>query len=523
MQYYAPNGYSLLVVGVPQCHSRGDCSGEHCANCIHLPRLSGGPAAQFFLGSQPCVFATWLAERLLLAGDIESNPGPKPTLKTLTHTRTQPPTITKYTNSPIQPPQTRPPPLSLVHPPPKTPTSVQPPKTPTYTSSPPAPTLTPYTLDRIQPTRPDSPHISPPHKPPYVPTPAHSHTRNKQKTSKTKHKEIKILQLNANGIRSTVEELKHLLLTTQPDVVAVQESKLNPASRTPKIPNYTAIRTDRKHKQGGGLITYIKSDTTFTHIKTPQTINTDNTETQLLKIHTKHFKDITIANIYIAPRNTATPQHDTIDTTDTDITNCIQYITNIPNSIITGDVNAHSTLWHSYTDDHRGELISETLSNSNHITLNTDTPTRVPNNAHQQPTSPDITTISSSLYNRTTWKTIHALNSDHLPILQTIQTDNKNTIQQNRRSYTNYRKADWDKFTQDTQDAFSALQPPTDIHDANKTFTNILYQAGKKHIPVGKIRNTDKLLPQDIRNKIRQRNWTSKNTPQHPSIPELNK
>ena len=133
------------------------------------------------------------------------------------------------------------------------------------------------------------------------------------------------------------------------------------------------------------------------------------------------------------------------------------------------------------------------------------------------------TTISSSLYNRTTWKTIHALNSDHLPILLTIQTDNKHTIQQNTRSYTNYRKADWDKFTQDTEDAFSALQPPTDIHDANKTFTNILYQAGKKHIPVGRIRNTDKLLPQDIRNKIRQRNWTSKNTPQHPSIPELNK
>ena len=44
----APNGYSLLVVGVPQCHSRGDCSGEHCANCIHLPRLSGCPASQFF-------------------------------------------------------------------------------------------------------------------------------------------------------------------------------------------------------------------------------------------------------------------------------------------------------------------------------------------------------------------------------------------------------------------------------------------------------------------------------------------
>ena len=149
-------------------------------------------------------------------------------------------------------------------------------------------------------------------------------------------------------------------------------------------------------------------------------------------------------------------------------------------------------------------------SHLRYIMLNTDTPTRVSNHAHQQPTSPDITTISSSLYNRTSWTTIHALNSDHLPILITIQTDNKHTIQHNRRSYTNYRKADWDKFTQDTEDAFTAIQPPKAIHDAKKTFTNTLYQAGNQHIPVGKIRNTDKLLPYPIRNKIAHRNITSK-------------
>ena len=98
-------------------------------------------------------------------------------------------------------------------------------------------------------------YTSPPQQHPLQPlTSPHSHTRNKQKTSKTKPKEIQILQLNVNGIRSTVGELKHLLLTTQPDVVAIQESKLDPASRTPKIPNYTAIRTDRKHKQGGRLL-----------------------------------------------------------------------------------------------------------------------------------------------------------------------------------------------------------------------------------------------------------------------------
>ena len=103
------------------CQSGGLFGGTLCK--MYPPTPEVRPPS--FLG-KPCVPATWLAERLLLAGDIESNPGPKPTLKTLTHTRTQPPTITKYINSSIQPPQTRPPPLSLVHPPPKTPTSVQP-------------------------------------------------------------------------------------------------------------------------------------------------------------------------------------------------------------------------------------------------------------------------------------------------------------------------------------------------------------------------------------------------------------
>ena len=69
----------------------------------------------------------------------------------------------------------------------------------------------------------------------------------------------------------------------------------------------------------------------------------------------------------------------------------IRYITNIPHSVLTGDVNAHSTLWHSYTDDHRGQLIAEIIRHSNHITLNTNTPTeyQTPHyNKHHLQTSP---------------------------------------------------------------------------------------------------------------------------------------
>ena len=77
-------------------------------------------------------------------------------------------------------------------------------------------------------------------------------------------------------------------------------------------------------------------------------------------------------------------------------------------------MNAHSTLWHSYTDDYRGQLIADVISNSDH--LNTNTPTRVPNTTLQQTASPDITT----LYNQTLRTTQHAQSAAHLPIITTI-------------------------------------------------------------------------------------------------------
>ena len=186
---------------------------------------------------------------------------------------------------------------------------------------------------------------------------------------------------------------------------------------------------------------------------------------------------------------------------DTDIAYYIRHVTNIPDSILTGDVNAHPTLWYSHTDDHRDQLISDIISNSEHIILNTDTPTRVPHTTLQQATSPDITTISTTLYNRTTWHTIHALNSDHLPIITTINTRTKYKLQQNRHTFTNYRKANWTQFTTDTEAAFSDIQPPPDIHTANTIFTNVILHADKHNIPKGKIHSTCKLLPEHISHK----------------------
>ena len=208
--------------------------------------------------------------------------------------------------------------------------------------------------------------------------------------------------------------------------------------------------------------------------------------------------------------------------TDTDIQHCIQYITNIPHSVLTRDVNAHSTLWHSYTDDHRGQLIAEVISNSDHITLNTNTPTRVPNTTLQQTSSPDISTVCNTLYNRTSWTTQHTLSSDHLPIITTINIRHDYRLQQNRRTFTNYKKADWTQFTEDTESAFTQTTIPTNIHTANRIFTNIILMADKQNIPKGKMHSNCRLLPEDIVCKITQRNNIRRANTCDPALKLLN-
>ena len=51
-------------------------------------------------------------------------------------------------------------------------------------------------------------------------------------------------------------------------------------------------------------------------------------------------------------------------------------------------MNAHSSLWHLYTDDHREQLIADVINNSVHITLSTNRPTRVSNTTLQHTSSP---------------------------------------------------------------------------------------------------------------------------------------
>ena len=113
---------------------------------------------------------------------------------------------------------------------------------------------------------------------------------------------------------------------------------------------------------------------------------------------------------------------------------------------------------------------------------------------------------SITLYNRTWWTTQHALLSDHLPIITIINIRHDYRLQQNQRTVTNYKKAEWTQFTEDTESAFAQTTIPTNIHTANIIFTNIILMADKHNIPKCKMHSNCRLLPEGIVCKITQRN-----------------
>ena len=115
-----------------------------------------------------------------------------------------------------------------------------------------------------------------------------------------------------------------------------------------------------------------------------------------------------------------------------------------------------------------------------------------------------------------------ATSSDHLPIITTINIRHDYRLQQNRRTFTNYKKADWTQFTEDTESAFAQTTIPTNIHTANRIFTNIILMADKQNIPKGKMHSNCRLLPEDIVCKITQRNNIRRANTCDPALKLLN-
>ena len=122
--------------------------------------------------------------------------------------------------------------------------------------------------------------------------------------SRPQNNTLNILQINTNGIRNKIMELRVLLHEQHIHIATIQESKLTTTSTTPSFPGYTTLGHDRPVRGGGGLLTLIHKDIPFTnttaetHARMPPdpTLEIQSTGIQ---IHKHHYN---IHNIYIPPQ-----------------------------------------------------------------------------------------------------------------------------------------------------------------------------------------------------------------------------
>ena len=91
-----------------------------------------------------------------------------------------------------------------------------------------------------------------------------------------KHRNVPLM------VRLKQMKYNYLLKYTQADVIIIQETKLIQSQKTPNISYFTSIRTDRNHKQGRVLLTYIENNISFSQLNTS---NNFPIELQIIKIH----------------------------------------------------------------------------------------------------------------------------------------------------------------------------------------------------------------------------------------------
>ena len=294
-------------------------------------------------------------------------------------------------------------------------------------------------------------------------------------------------------------------------IAAIQETKLTAKSKMRETPNYTLVRKDREKDKGGGVAFLVHESISFHRDPTPPSLKDDlHTEELTISLNCKNTP-LQIRNVYIPPASSCTRGY------NAPVNKVYDNLNNT--SLILGDFNAHHHLWHSEApEDARGSQIADSIAELPFGILNEDQPTRATANSE---TSPDISISSISLLPVCSWRVDSALSSDHLPILIHLSSE---VIKTNapQKTFMNFNKADWEGFTQFTEDLFAKATATGDAIKDEKTFRDIVQRGAKKSIPAGRIPKVYNAMPTAAATLTEERNNLRKSNPTDPRIHQLN-
>lgn len=279
---------------------------------------------------------------------------------------------------------------------------------------------------------------------------------------------FKILQWNANSLKPKLKELELVLKQEKVHIATVSETWLSNNVNI-NVSSYNIFRQDRDDSYGGLCVIAHKS---VKLIQKPCSIPYSDIEILMLEVlNVPYIRNI--VSIYCPP--TANDDQQSWD-----------YIFSLANTetLILGDMNAHHCLW-SNRSDGRGQLVYRTMFENDFMCLNDGSMTRIKLvNGILQKSAPDITFASVDIAHRLSWSvTNETLRSDHIMIEIKLGYDTPNRYNKKR----NFKKAQWDNYTQKIEDIFCDLPNSPDVQSDYDKFIEKIDSVAESTIPWTKI------------------------------------
>lgn len=221
--------------------------------------------------------------------------------------------------------------------------------------------------------------------------------------SQTNHP-LRILQWNCNSFTKRRGHLQQI--SENYDVIILLETKLNENSYA-ALSNFTILRNDRVDNQGGGIIIANKNIIPFSIVDSIYNVPLI-LETLAISIIINKIEFFIIA-VYRPPEDNF-PNHLW--------QLLINSIPNLHTTFIGGDFNCHNTLWGGSHTDTIGEQLQSTFLDNNLLLLNDQSVTFINKSNPNNPSSLDLSFISSQFYPLCSWSVGEDnFLSDHYPIL----------------------------------------------------------------------------------------------------------